>query len=129
MNKDDDEVTFSDREIVLELFPATNKRLVPQERRYTIEDIGDGRLEIRHISFEKKVVLTPIDRSGDSGTLIACDLCHHSAPRSRMMMYRAHVPEDRQHFRYLSLCGSRKNCEERRISHNSLATFERLFEN
>ncbi len=129
MKDRDEEVTFSDREIVLEFFPATKEQLVPRERRYIVEDIGDGKLEIKHISFEKRVVLTPIERSGESGTLLSCDLCHHSAQRSHMVMYRAHVPEDRQHFKYVSLCGSRKNCEERRISHNPIATFERLFEN
>lgn len=126
--KDDDEVTFSDREIVLEFFPATNKRIVPKDKRYIVKDIGNGKLDIQHSELKKSVTLTAIEPSGNSGTLISCDLCHHSAPRSHMLIYRAHVPEGKQNFRYVSLCGHRKNCEERRISHNSLAIFERLFE-
>jgi len=124
---DDDEVTFSDREIVLEFFPATNKRIVPKEKRYTLEDMGDGKLQIRHFEFEQTVVLTAIERSGNSGTLISCDLCHHNAARSHMLVYRANVPSSKN-FRYLSLCTNRRSCEERRISHNTLPVFERLFE-
>lgn len=126
--KDDDEVTFSDREIVLEFFPATKAVLVPQEKRYILEDIGDGNLKASHKSFEHHVILTAINRSGNSSTIISCDLCHHSAPRSDMLIYRGHVPEGKQKFRYVSLCVNRKNCEERRISHTSLPVFERLFE-
>jgi len=125
---DDDEVTFSDREIVLEFFPATKEALVPQEKRYIIEDIGNGSLKASHKSFEHHVILTAIDRAGKTATLVSCDLCHHSAPRSDMLMYRAHVPEGLQKFRYVSLCANRKNCEERRISHSSLPVFERLFD-
>lgn len=125
---DDDEVTFSDREIVLEFFPATNKRLVPKPKRYSLEDIGNGSLKIHHLEFEKNIILTAIERSGNRGTLMSCDLCHHSAPRSYMLVYRANVPSSKN-FRYLSLCSNRKNCEERRISHTTLPIFERLFEN
>lgn len=124
---DDDEVTFSDREIVLEFFPATNKRLVPKEKRYRLEDIGNGSLKLHHFEFEHVVILTAIERSGNTGTLMSCDLCHHSAPRGHMLVYRANVPSSKN-FRYISLCNNRKNCEERRISHTALPMFERLFE-
>ena len=125
---DDDEITFSDREIVLEFFPATKKALVPQKKLYTLEDIGNGNLKARHISFEHSVILTAIERTGNNATMISCDLCHHSAMRSHMLMYRAHVPEGKQKYRYVSLCANRKNCEERRILHSSVTVFERLFE-
>ncbi|MEZ4607309.1 MAG: hypothetical protein R2880_16095 [Deinococcales bacterium] len=121
------EKTYSDREIVLELFPATHEKLIPQERLYSLEELGSGMLQLKHIKLDKAVLLSPVDPSGSNSSLLCCDLCKHQALRSQMQIYRAHA-EGQMSYRYISLCRQRKACLGRYILHEPIEIIERLFD-
>ncbi len=110
----DEDKTYSAREIVLSLFPATDQELVPQPEPYRFEFTEGGRLRLLRDGAEL-MLLTPLTSSGRASTQLCCDLCQRSAPRHYFQMFRAEVPGSKGRlYRYVSLCRDAAGCEVRR---------------
>jgi hypothetical protein len=110
----DEDKTYSAREIVLSLFPATDEMLVPHPEPYRFE-LTDGGLLRLWRDGDELMLLTPLPSSGKPGTVLCCDLCERSAPRHYLQMFRAEVPGSKgRRYRYLSLCRDARGCEARR---------------
>lgn len=120
----DDKKTYSAREIVLSLFPATDVALIPQPE-YRLEVSDSGFLRLLRDGAEL-MLLTPLVSSGRAGTQLCCDLCQRTASRAYLQMFRAEVPGSKgRRYRYVSLCRDAKGCESRRGSDEPV---ERLLE-
>ncbi len=110
----DEEKTYSAREIVLSLFPATDGALIPQPEPYRFEETESGLLRLLRDG-DELLLLTPLSSSGKASTVLSCDLCQRSAPRHYLQMFRAEVPGSKgRRYRYLSLCRDARGCETRR---------------
>lgn len=106
--------TYSAREIVLSLFPATDTALVPLPEPYRFELSADGLLRLSRDGSEL-LLLAPIAGAGNASTQLCCDLCQRSAPRHYLQMFRAEVPGSKgRRYRYVSLCRDTQGCETRR---------------
>ena len=109
-----DEKTYSAREIVLSLFPATDQALLPPPEPYHFELTESGLLRLLRDG-DELMLLTPIASSGKASTVLCCDLCQRNAPRHYLQMFRAEVPGSKgRRYRYLSLCRDARGCEARR---------------
>lgn len=116
MSEEEPKRTWTDREIVLELFPATNERLVPKPLRYRVECGPDPALRIVHEEKGHVLDLTPVPPNGNPTGHLCCDLCQRSSPRRYLQFYRAELPgTGGRRFRYLTLCRDRDGCEARRL--------------
>ena len=114
---DDPKPTWTDREIVLELFPATHERLVPRPLRYRTLDGGDGTLRIIDRRGGTVADLAPVAPSGNPTGHLCCDLCQSVSTRRFLGLYRAAVPgSGGRRYRYLSACRDHAACETRRLS-------------
>lgn len=122
--------TYTAREIVLELFPATHEGLLPPTDDYRLENRGDGRVTLRHLPSEREAVMTPVSPAGNAGQQLCCDVCEKSAPRRFLQMYRVALPgSEGRRFRYLSLCRDADACALRRRSDEPLQhLLTRVFE-
>lgn len=112
---------WTDREIVLEMFPATPEPLVPRPLQFTVEDEGDG--QARVLDREGFVVLrlVPVTPAGNPTGELCCDLCHRSGTRRFLGLYRAEMPgSNGRRFRYLSACRDHQACETRRLDDGAL---------
>jgi hypothetical protein len=108
--------TYSAREIVLELFPATDKRLIPKVNSYQLDRGGDGSLIIRDRHERELCRLLPVSSSGSVSTQLCCDLCGWSSIRQYLQVLRAEVPgSNGRRFRYLTACRNTSDCEARRL--------------
>lgn len=102
---------YTDREIVLELFPATKTQLVPAPQPYSFERDDHGNLVVVDANLEALAVLTPIDTHGAPTTQMSCDLCKRSAPRHHLQMFRLEVAGSKGRlFRYVSVCRRDSEC-------------------
>jgi hypothetical protein len=118
--------TFTAREIVLELFPATPKRLVPSPNTYAVTALDDGAREVRDADGDVVARLLPLPSSGPESTTICCDLCSWSGPRRLLTLLRSEVAgSDGRRWRYLTACRDADSCEARRLDDVSL---ERLLD-
>lgn len=116
MSKDEPEPTYSAREIVTRIFPATAKELIPLPEPYYFEVIKEGSLLLKRDG-EAYLELTPIRPAGNPSTLLCCDLCQLSAPRHAMLMFRSAVAGSQgRRVRYVSLCRDTTSCATRRGS-------------
>jgi hypothetical protein len=108
--------TYSAREIVLEFFPATDKRLIPRVHDYRLGRTGDGALIIRDRQERELGRLLPVPGSGSATTQLCCDLCGWSSIRQYLQLLRAEVPGSHgRRFRYLTACRNTEDCEARRV--------------
>ena len=108
--------TYSAREIVLSLFPATDTALLPPPEPYRFEMSADGSLRLSRDGSEL-LLLAPVAGAGSASTQLCCDLCRRSAPRHYLQMFRAEVPGSKgRRYRYVSLCRDTHGCEMRRHS-------------
>jgi hypothetical protein len=108
--------TYSAREIVLELFPATPERLVPDVNDFQIENDNDGNLVILNAVHKPLLTLFPIQASGKAYTQVCCDFCQRSAPRYQSQVYRIEIPTSQgRRFRYITLCKNLEECSSRRF--------------
>lgn len=106
--------TYSAREIVLSLFPATDAALIPYPEPYRFELTESGLLRL-YRDGDELLLLTPIASAGNTSTPVCCDLCQRSAPRHYLQMFRTEVSGSRgRRYRYVSLCRDAKGCEARR---------------
>ena len=122
----DEPKTYTDRDIVLELFPATDASLVPYRSKYSLTKSGLGNVLVLRSTGEELLELTPISSAGRATTVLCCDFCQHSAPRNFFHHVRASVPASKgRKFVYVSLCRNTHNCELRRLDD---APVEKLLE-
>ena len=112
---DDNERTYTALEIVTELFPATPEHLLPRARKYRLERLDNGDLQLRSRGGQPLLRLEPVPQSGDPNHKLSCDLCRHSAGRDRMVLLRIPVPRSHgRRWRYLTACRDEVRCEARR---------------
>ena len=117
--------SYSAREIVQELFPATPDRLVPRRRAYSVRYDHDGGRIVRAPTGES-LALRPIASAGSEAAQLCCDLCAWTGPRRDFETLRAEVPgSSGRRFRYLMACLDADACEARRLDD---AVLERLLE-
>jgi hypothetical protein len=106
--------TYTAREILLELFPGTDARLIPKPEPYRLERTGEGALAVVRDGAEL-IVFSPVMSAGNATTQLCCDLCKRSAPRHYLQMFRAELPGSKgRRYRYVSLCKDVRGCEARR---------------
>lgn len=115
--------TWTDREIVLEMFPATPEPLVPRPLQYRVEDEGDGYARVLDREGRIVVRLTPVTPTGNPTGEMCCDLCNRSGTRRFLGLYRAEMPgSNGRRFRYLNACRDHQACETRRLDDAALRT-------
>lgn len=123
---DEPKQTYTEREIVLELFPATQQSLIPQTKRYAVESGSDGSLVVREGAHER-LRLVPVSSSGNRTTQLCCDLCHQSDMRRFLQVLRVEVPgSGGRRFRYLIACRDHEQCELQRVSDEAFELLLRL---
>jgi len=123
---DERKSTWTDREIVEELFPATPAKLVPRPRSYRLEDDGDGRVRILGPSDALVAQLQAVPPAGNPTGELCCDLCQRTGTRRWLGMYRAEVPGTAgRRFRYLTACRDRRSCEARRLDDDGIVALLR----
>lgn len=123
---DEPKTTWTDREIVLEYFPATNERLVPRPLRFRVEDEADGQVVVRDRDDEVAVRMTAVSPAGNPTGELCCDLCQRTGTRRWLGLYRAEVPASRgRRYRYLTACRDRRACEARRLDDDGIASLLR----
>jgi hypothetical protein len=127
---DEPRQTFSAREIVLELFPATNNALVPGVPHYRIEPDDKGNIQILTAQDQPLLTLEPVTMSGKPSTQLCCDFCQSSAPRTYLDMLRVEVPNSNgRRFFYVARCKDHEACESRRFNDKPIrALLERVFD-
>jgi len=107
--------TYSDREIVDELFPATPEHLRPRQRRFRLEGAAEGRVLVVDRAGNARLCLVPVPPSGDPSHRLCCDLCGHTAARFEMTLLRSEVPGSAgRRWRYLTACLDPRSCDARR---------------
>lgn len=118
---DEPKPTWTDREIVQELFPATPEKLVPRPLRYVLEDEGDGQIVVRDAAGERVARLQAVTPAGNPTGELCCDLCQRTGTRRWLGLFRAEVPgSGGRRFRYLTACRDRRSCEARRLDDEGL---------
>lgn len=124
---DEPKSTWTDREIVQELFPATSEKLVPRPRRYRLEDAGDGHVEVFGPGDRLVARLEAVRPAGNPTGELCCDLCQRTGTRRWLGVFRFEVPGSLgRRFRYLTACQDRRACEERRLDDDGLLLLLRL---
>lgn len=120
---DDNERTYTALEIVTELFPATPEHLLPRGRRYRLQRLENGDLQLQR-GGRPLLTMETVPQSGNPSHKLSCDLCRHSAGRESMALLRISVPRSNgRRWRYLTACRDEVRCEARR--HDD-AAIERL---
>jgi hypothetical protein len=123
---DEPQQTYTAREIVLELFPATPERLIPGPSAYAVTAMDDGAREVRDAEGDVVARLLPLTSCGADDTAICCDLCGWSGARRHLTLLRSEVAgSDGRRWRYLTACRDADACEARRLDDLSL---ERLLD-
>ena len=110
--------SYTGREIVLELFPATPDRLVPKPSAYTVErDADDAGLVVRGRENGRELLrLAPVERHNRRSLQLCCDLCHWSGNSRDLRFLRAEVPgAEGRRWRYLTACVDVEACDARRL--------------
>lgn len=120
--------TYTDREIVLEFFPATREDLIPAPFPYRLWALQEGQVLLEHQHKGQSVILKPISTTGKASTLLCCDICGHQAARTYIQMYCGEVVGSHgKRVRYLSLCRQHEACGTRQISTKSISSIENFF--
>jgi len=123
---DEPKTTWTDREIVLEYFPATNERLVPRPLRFRVEDEVDGHVVVRNGDDEVAVRMTAVSPAGNPTGELCCDLCQRTGTRRWLGLYRAEVPASSgRRYRYVTACRDRRACEARRLDDDGIESLLR----
>lgn len=112
---DEPQPTHSAREIVLELFPATHSRLIPEHLNYQLSSHA-GQFVLINRADKVLLKLEPVAPSGKANVQLCCDFCQHSAARQFVQLFRAERPDSGgRRFFYVSLCKNTAACEVRRL--------------
>lgn len=102
---------------MLEFFPATPERLVPDVNDFQMELDSDGNVVILNAVHKPLLTLFPIPSSGKAYTQVCCDFCQRNAPRYQNQVYRIEIPTSKgRRFRYVTLCKNLEECSSRRFS-------------
>ena len=118
---DEQHHTYSAREIVLELFPATPERLVPNIEDYQLELDIESNLIVLNAVLKPLLTMVPISSAGKASTHLCCDFCQRSAPRYDFQVYRVEVPASQgRRFRYVTACKNLEECSARRFDDKSI---------
>lgn len=113
---DEKEQTYSAREIVLEFFPATSKRFIPEHLNYQVTN-SSGQYILINRNDQILLKLEPVAPAGNATVVLCCDFCHHSSTRQYLQMFRAEKPDSNgRHFLYICLCRNTEACEVRRLN-------------
>jgi hypothetical protein len=109
--------SYTGREIVLELFPATPGRLVPRTSAYLVTGDDDGGATVRDRASGRPLLrLAPVERANRRTLRLCCDLCHWTGSSAELHFLRAEVPgSEGRRWRYLSACVDVEACEARRL--------------
>ena len=110
--------SYSGREIVLELFPATPERLVPRPSSFALErDADDAGVVVRERASGRSLLhLAPVGRYNRRTLQLCCDLCDWSGNSRDLRFLRAEVPgAEGRRWRYLTACVDVEACDARRI--------------
>ena len=110
--------SYTGREIVLELFPATPDRLIPKTSAYTVErDADDAGVVVRERDNGRELLrLAPVERRNRRSLQLCCDLCHWSGNSRDLRFLRAEVPgAEGRRWRYLTTCVDVEACDARRL--------------
>ncbi len=110
--------SYTGREIVLELFPATPDRLIPKASAYTVErDADDAGVVVRERGNGRELLrLAPVERHNRRSLQLCCDLCHWSGNSRDLRFLRAEVPgAEGRRWRYLTACVDVEACDARRL--------------
>jgi len=120
---DEGQKTHTARDIVLELFPATHSRLIPEHLNYQLTNVA-GQFVLINRNDAVLLKLEPVTPSGKASVQLCCDFCQRSAPRQFVQLFRAEQPDSKgRRFVYVSLCKNTEACELRRLDD---AVVERL---
>ncbi len=110
--------SYSGREIVLELFPATPYRLIPRASAYAlVRDADDAGVVVRARGNGRELLrLAPVERHNRRSLQLCCDLCHWSGNSRDLRFLRAEVPgAEGRRWRYLTACVDVEACDARRL--------------
>lgn len=110
--------SYTGREIVLELFPATPDRLIPRTSAYTVErDADDAGVVVRERGNGRELLrLAPVERHNRRSLQLCCDLCQWSGNSRDLRFLRAEVPgAEGRRWRYLTTCVDVEACDARRL--------------
>ena len=114
---DEPQQTYSAREIVLELFPATHERLIPATSDYRVGPDAKGDLALYDPSGEQLLTLAPVASAGNATTQLCCDFCQRTGSRHYLRLFRVEVPgSSGRRYRYVSLCRDAEGCNVRRLN-------------
>ncbi|HHO55387.1 MAG TPA: hypothetical protein ENK21_03290 [Trueperaceae bacterium] len=112
--------SYSEREILLDLFPATPKELIPKENRFELKETGLFKRELR-LDNKFALELLAIPSSGNPNTQISCDICKASAARKFFRAYKIEKPASNGRiFRYYWMCSNLDACKIRSSNSNGL---------
>ncbi len=113
---EDPQKTYSARDIVLEFFPATPKRFIPEHLNYQLSNHA-GQFVLINRADEVLLKLEPVSPSGKNSLPLCCDFCQNNASREFIQLFRAEKPGSKgRQFFYVSLCKNTAACEVRRIN-------------
>ena len=113
---DESQQTYSARDIVLEFFPATNQRFIPEHLNYQLSNHA-GQFVLINREDEVLLKLEPVSPAGKASMPLCCDFCQNNASREFIQLFRAEKPGSRgRQFLYVSLCKNTAACEVRRIN-------------
>ena len=113
---DESQKTYSAREIVLELFPATPQRFIPEHLNYQLSNHA-GQFVLINRKDEVLLKLESVSPSGKSSVTLCCDFCQNNASREFIQLFRAEKPGSKgRTFFYVSLCKNTAACEVRRLN-------------
>lgn len=126
---DEPRQTYSARDIVLEFFPATHKRLIPSYDTYQLRADAYGNVALYSQTNALLLTLTPVTSAGKPSTQLCCDFCQRSGSRSYLQPFRVEVPgSGGRRYLYVSLCRDTNACQVRRLSDDPVrALLSRVF--
>ena len=114
---------YTDREIVLELFPATPDRLVPRSSPFALDRADDDAgVVVRDRGSGRALLhLASVERRNRRTLQLCCDLCHWSGSSRDLRFLRADVPgAEGRRWRYLTACVDVEACDARRLDDGAL---------
>lgn len=112
--------SYSEREILLELFPATPEELIPEYKKFSIKETTQTSRELL-LDNNSVLELLAIPPVGNPNTQICCDLCNNSAARKFFQAFKIEKPaSDGRIFRYYWMCANLNSCKLRGIAEDRL---------
>lgn len=113
--------TWTAREIVLDLFPATDERLVPRPLRYRVLGAEDGTVAILDRFGRCVARLAPLTPAGNPTAHLCCDLCRRVSTRRFVGHFRLALPDSNgRRFRYLCACRDHAACDTHRLDDDGI---------